>query len=93
MVAFELIVCEKKSYKDNHSDPRLDSPRGVTARVLCNLKMTSFSYHQLSNHGGNLKKKPLMMNHHIYKDALHNVPFVKYESPVTAQNAAHSSQY
>ena len=35
----------------------------------------------------------MMMNHYIYKDALHNVPFVKYESPVTAQNAAHSSQY
>ena len=26
VVAFEIIVCEKKSYKDNHSDPRFDSP-------------------------------------------------------------------
>ena len=55
--------------------------------------MTSFLYQQLSNHGGNLKrKKPMIMSHYIYKDALHNVPFVKYDSPVTARKVAHNSQ-
>ena len=98
VVTFELIMCEKRVTNCKITIQirdliLLSSPRGVTARVFCNLKMTSFLYQQLSNHGGNLKKKkPMMMNHYIYKDALHNVPFVKYDSPVTAQNVAHNSQ-
>ena len=79
------------SHHNAHYQSYKNAP--VTARVLCNLKMTSFLYQQLSNHGGNLKrKKPMIMSHCIYKDALHNVPFVKYDSPVTARKVAHNSQ-